>query len=219
VPPTPTPVPDPIIYSFTARPAQITLGNQLRVSWNVGGGAEIVNIYKDGVLVLENAAFQDSVVDLPNAVGTITYAIEATNSAGARATGEAQATVIEAAPDDPLAGTAWLLLSYYDGTAQRPVLEDSPVSVNFSQNNEMFGSGGCNDYSATYTVSDSQITISNLLNQQAACSPGLNQQEAAYFALLQSASTYALNDGELTISNADGQAVLVFAALVAVPLQ
>jgi hypothetical protein len=35
---------------------------------------------------------------------------------------------------------------------------------------------------------------------------------------LESAATYTISDGELTISNADGQVILVFAALVAVPL-
>ncbi|MGD8583792.1 MAG: transporter substrate-binding domain-containing protein [Chloroflexota bacterium] len=218
VPPTPTPIPDPIIHSFTAKPAQITLGNQLRLSWNVGGGAETVNIYKDGVLVLENADFQDTAIDQPAATGTVTYAIEALNSVGGRATAEASVTIVQAPPDDPLAGTAWSLVSYFDGSAERPIVAGSTVSANFAKDNEMMGSGGCNDYSATYTVSGSEITIRGLVSQQVSCSPELNQQEVSYFNLLESAATYTISDGELTISNADGQVILVFAALVAVPL-
>jgi ABC-type amino acid transport substrate-binding protein/heat shock protein HslJ len=219
VPPTPTPVPDPVINSFTANPAQITLGQQVRVSWNVGGGAQTVNIYKNGALVLEDAAFQDSAVDQPTETGTVTYSVEAINSLGATATAEASVTVVSAPPDNPLAGTSWVLVSYYDGTAEQPVIEGSTVSATFSQNTEMAGSGGCNNYSATYTVDGPQIAISNVVSMQISCGQDLDQQEAAYFALLPTAATYTVaDDGQLTISNADGQVILTYSALVAVPL-
>jgi heat shock protein HslJ len=218
VPPTPTPIPDPVIYSFTASPAQVTLGDQVRVSWNVGGGAQTVNVYKNGVLVLEDAAFQDSGIDQPAETGTVTYSIEALNSVGGRATSEASVAVVEAPPDNPLAGTSWVLLSYFDGSAEIPVLEGSTVSASFGEKSEMAGSGGCNNYSATYTVSGNQITIKDVLSVQISCGPELDQQEAAYFALLPTAATYAVSDGQLTISDADGQVILTYSALVAVPL-
>jgi heat shock protein HslJ len=217
VPPTPTPIPDPVIYSFTASPAQITLGGQVRVSWNVGGGAETVNVYKNGALVLENAAFQDSVVDQPGAAGTIAYAIEALNSVGGKATDDASIAVVEAPPDNPLAGTAWQLLSYYNGSAEQPVVPGSTVTANFDSNSEMAGTGGCNTYSASYTVNGNQITITDVLSLQISCGSELDQQEAAYFALLPTAVTYTIEDSQLTISDADEQVILTYSALVATP--
>ena len=218
VPSTPTPIPDPVIYSFTASPAQVTVGDQVRVSWNVGGGAETVNIYKNGTLALENAAFQDSVIDQPAEAGTVTYAIEALNSVGGKATADASVSVVDAPPDNPLLGTAWQLISYYNGTADQPVVQGSTVTANFGAKSEMAGSGGCNTYSASYTVNGSQITIANVVSLKISCGPELDQQEAAYFALLPSAATYAIaTNGQLTISDASGQIILTYEALVATP--
>lgn len=218
VPSTPTPIPDPVIYSFTASPSQVAVGDQIQVTWSVGGGAETVNIYKNGVLILENAAFRDSVVDQATEVGTITYGIEALNSAGGKATSETSASVVEATPDNPLLNTSWTLVSYFDGSAQKPVLEGPTVTATFGANNQMAGSGGCNSYSATYTVSGSQITIGNVVSLQVSCGAELDQQEAAYFALLPTAATYALSGSQLTISDSAGNVILTYTALVATPL-
>ncbi|MGD2077696.1 MAG: transporter substrate-binding domain-containing protein [Chloroflexota bacterium] len=220
VPATPTPIPDPIIYSFTANPAQVTVGNQIRVSWNVGGGAQTVNIYKNGALALEDASFQDSVIDQATAAGTVTYAIEALNSAGGSATEQASVTVVEAAPDNPLLDTSWELVSYFDGTTEQPVLQGTTLTANFADDNDLSGTGGCNTYSATYLVDGAQIAISKLKSSKLTCGDQVDQQETTYLTLLPTAVTYAVNDqGQLTMSDEDGQVILTYAALVAVPLQ
>ena len=137
---------------------------------------------------------------------------------GGKATADASVSVVAAPPDNPLAGTAWLLISYYSGTADQPVVQGSTVSANFGANSEMAGSGGCNNYSASYTVNGSQITIGNVVSLQISCGPELDQQEAAYFALLPTAATYTIANGQLTISDANGQIILTYSALVATPL-
>jgi heat shock protein HslJ len=98
------------------------------------------------------------------------------------------------------------------------VLQGSIVTANFAANDDLSGTGGCNTYSATYVVSGDQIAISKVKSSKLTCGEQVDQQEAAYLALLPTTAVYAVNtDGQLTLSDEDGQVILTYDALIATP--
>jgi ABC-type amino acid transport substrate-binding protein/heat shock protein HslJ len=217
-PATATPIPDPVIYTFSATPNQVETGQCVTVGWSVGGATDKVQLTKNGSVVYDDAPLRDSVQDCEtSSAGTITYGILATNSAGGSASQDTTVTVHESKPDNPLADTNWQLVSYLSGGQSTPVLEGSAVAISFQANGNYAGNGGCNDYSGTYSVNGSQITIGPASSTGKLCDEAVTQQENAYFSLLPTAATYAIANGQLTIQDGSGQTILQYVQLVAVP--
>lgn len=111
-----------------------------------------------------------------------------------------------------LEGTSWQLSTAIPGTA---------VTLQFN-NGHLNGFAGCNDYNATYTTTlaggnTNNITVGPIVTGGVLCSEDLMNQETAYLASLQTASSYTINGNTLTLTTADGP--LAFnAAVAAVPL-
>jgi polar amino acid transport system substrate-binding protein len=218
-PPTPTPIPDPIIYSFSATPSQVETGHCVTVAWSVGGSTNQIQILKNGAIVVDDAAFRDSVQDCNlEQAGVVTYEIRATNNSGGSATDQATVNVVESAPDNPLADTQWQLVSYLVGSEVTPVLENSVVSIAFQADGVYAGFGGCNSYGGDYMVNGSQITISAPTTSRKSCEGELTQQEITYLTLLPTAATYQFVNDQLTIADNTGAIILTYAAIVATPL-
>lgn len=213
--PTPEPPQDPIIEYFSVTPTQVADGNCVTISWGVGGGADRVQIRRDEFVILDSAPFQGSAGDCPSPAGSYTYAVIATNSAGGEASETVQVTVSESVPDNPLLGTSWLLNAIDQGV----VPPGSPnVTLSFTSQSQLNGSGGCNSYSASYTVNGNNISISNITSSQMLCDDQVMQLEQQYFTALQGATTYQLANGLLSIVSTTGE-TLQYSALVATPAQ
>ena len=84
----------PIINSFVVNPSQIFVGSCLTVSWSVSGNVNRVQLRRDGVLVLDFAAFNGNVTDCLNSEGTFIYRLDAANAQGQSVFQQASATVI-----------------------------------------------------------------------------------------------------------------------------
>jgi heat shock protein HslJ len=110
--------------------------------------------------------------------------------------------------DNSLAGTAWMLTEL----AGQPPLADVTVTLHFEADGSAGGSDGCNSYFISYTVDDAAITFGVGGSTMMACAEPIMTQAAAYQAALASAATFAAADGVLTLLDADGAAVAVFAA-------
>jgi heat shock protein HslJ len=112
-------------------------------------------------------------------------------------------------PADPLAGSNWQVRSYYNpavsGGMASP-LGGTQLTAEFA-GAKVAGSSGCNTYSASYTVDGSSLTIGAVSSTRMACAepPGVMEQEAAFLAALQSASSFKLGTGVLQILNGQGQ--------------
>jgi heat shock protein HslJ len=117
------------------------------------------------------------------------------------------------APSTPLEGTNWAMLSYIDANGQmKNALPDVQVTAIF-KDGRVGGSDGCNRYFASYEVNGSQIKIGQAGSTMMACSPEeIMIQAAAFQAALASASSFRIENEQLTLMNAQGQAVLVFKA-------
>ena len=129
--------------------------------------------------------------------------------------------VVPTGTENPLAGTSWDLLSYLNpqGTTV-PVVGGTNVTAFFGVNGEVSGFGGCNAYSATYSVINGSISISTVTSTNMVCDnvPGIMEQEAAYFIVLPTAATFQTGRGQLSLSNASAQNIAAYQQLVATPL-
>jgi heat shock protein HslJ len=125
--------------------------------------------------------------------------------------------LVYASSAQPLTGTSWILLSYGDPAAPQTVPADMIISAVFSTDGMLNGFGGCNQYSASYTVQDTQMTLGPVAMTQMACPTGM-EVEQTYLYALQAASEYAISGQFLTIKYNQGAEVLNYTA-ASLPLE
>lgn len=107
---------------------------------------------------------------------------------------------------DPV-GT-WVLNSL----AGQPVLGPAELTLVLDANGQASGNGGCNGFSSTATLTGSTIAFTPIMSTKMACADNsLNSQETAYLTALQSAQTFQSDGASLTLFDAQGAAVAVFA--------
>jgi polar amino acid transport system substrate-binding protein len=123
-------------------------------------------------------------------------------------------------PADPLAGTQWQAQSYYNAAeagGMASPLGGTQLTAEFtagtsSGNGTIAGSSGCNTYRASYTVDGDALSIGEAASTMMFCEQpqGAMDQEAAFLAALQSASSFELETEQLHILNDQGQVVVDF---------
>lgn len=114
-------------------------------------------------------------------------------------------------PETHLIDTVWVLTAYGQPenlTSSKPGVITTAV---FSADGTLNGNTGCNNYVASYTLQDNQISINLPITNLAACGIGM-EQEQAFLLLLESAQSYRLGVNALEITSADGTKVMRFAA-------
>ena len=116
-----------------------------------------------------------------------------------------------------VADRLWVLVGYGDAPNPEVVEEGTLITAVFSSvEPTVSGSGGCNNYFAGYeSTNDGGLTISGPIGStMMACESGA-EQEAAYFAALETVSAWSLNEeGRLELAYSSGQPyeeTLVFA--------
>jgi polar amino acid transport system substrate-binding protein len=129
VPPTPTQTPSaptpapPWISAFSVAPDQVPTGQCVRVSYRVDGKVDLVQILKNGVIVLDNGPMEASGQDCQLLqAGTVTYRLEASNNAGQKVTQD-ESIVIVAAPQP----TATPVPPEATATGAPPAATDTPA--------------------------------------------------------------------------------------------
>ena len=98
-------------------------------------------------------------------------------------------------PEGMLSGTAWQLQQL--GT--QGALEAQQPTLAFDSGGKVNGSGSCNRFNGTVTISGKAIQFSPLAATKMACAAALNQQEATYFTALQQAEWFLIAGTTLTI--------------------
>ncbi len=97
-----------------------------------------------------------------------------------------------------LEGTYWILADTLPGTEVKALFKKGQV----------IGSAGCNSYSGLYVTTTvagvSRIQIEPLASTMMMCEEAVMDQEIAYLAALQSATSYAIEGNLLTILHPDG---------------
>ncbi|WP_342675795.1 META domain-containing protein [Methanofollis sp. UBA420] len=116
---------------------------------------------------------------------------------------------------EPLVGTAWELQWYHDGDAVVSVIAGSEVTAVFDEAGKVAGSAGCNRYFASYTVNGTEMTIGQAGSTLMACTDeDVMKQESTYLRLLGTVASFSIEGEELTLMDANGTKVLMFAKAV-----
>lgn len=120
------------------------------------------------------------------------------------------------ASGESLAGTHWMLVSFGKPGEETPVREGSNVTVEFQEDGQVGGSGGCNSYSGQYQVEGDSIAFHEIASTLMACADQtVTGQEAQYLQALDTASQFTLADNRLRIFYDSDQNVLNFTPLEA----
>ena len=117
-----------------------------------------------------------------------------------------------------LEGVSWELVSFLakNGTTQQAP-QNADVTARFDAET-VAGNAGCNAYSAAYTTSGGDLTVSDIVSTRMACPPPLDVVEQAYLDNLQAAAAYAADQEGLTIRNDAGDPVLTYRQRQDLPL-
>ncbi|WP_119068807.1 META domain-containing protein [Aggregatilinea lenta] len=109
---------------------------------------------------------------------------------------------IAAAQDaDELAGTQWQLVSF-----DEDLVANTTISLNFNEDGQAAGSAGCNMYNAAYSADGTALNFEQAISTLMACTDeGVMEQEQAYLSALETASSYELAEGQLTITYDEDQ--------------
>jgi heat shock protein HslJ len=120
-----------------------------------------------------------------------------------------------------LAGTKWMVVAYNNGrNAVTGLLIGTDITASFDKDDNVEGSGGCNDFLARYQTSDGAITIGNIGATRKSCAlpPGIMEQESEFFAALRSAATYTVEGNFLEMRDADDAIAVHFQRELEVPV-
>jgi putative lipoprotein len=114
-----------------------------------------------------------------------------------------------AGPNLGLAGTHWTVTQI---NGQPPVAGDAVVDLSFQPDQQIGGHAGCNSFGGKYETQGRALSFSEMISTMMACADdALNAQESAYLQALGSVASYDLAGDTLTLKDAGGVAVLVFA--------
>lgn len=111
-----------------------------------------------------------------------------------------------------VAGTSWVATGYNNGReAVVSVMADTELTAAFGEDGEVSGSAGCNNFFGGYTAADGAIEIGPLASTRKLCAEeGVMEQEAAYLAALENATTYEFVGERLELRDADGALQVTF---------
>lgn len=124
------------------------------------------------------------------------------------------ALLVYAPNDTALAGTSWAATGVNNG---KDAVESTALTENltamFGPDNTLSGSGGCNTFTAEYTVAGSDgLQIGAIASTRMACADDVMQLESEYFAALGNTVSYKISGDSLTLADANGATQVSYTA-------
>ncbi len=106
----------------------------------------------------------------------------------------------------------WTLQSYADSTGSLVMVRSgTKITAVFGSDGNVSGSGGCNQYSAQYTVRDYAISVSPPVSTKILCnSPDIMLQESDFLSDLSGVAELRISESGLRLFDKSGDPVLVF---------
>jgi len=114
-----------------------------------------------------------------------------------------------------LTGSTWLAITYNNGNqAVVSLINGTEITAVFGADGSLTGSAGCNNYTTTYILNGSSITIEPAATTRKFCGEptGLMEQETAYLQALEIAKTYAVSGNQLTLKGESGNIIVQYQA-------
>lgn len=114
---------------------------------------------------------------------------------------------LRAAMGPAFVGTAWVATGINNGRGGvASVVTGTEVGATFRHDGRVTGAGGCNRYFGPYERAGGAIRIGPLASTRMACPepPGAAEQETAFLAAMERATTWAIHEGRLELRAADG---------------
>lgn len=108
-----------------------------------------------------------------------------------------------------VAGT-WKLVSYGSASNQTPAVSDVDTSIEF-KDGQVNGNVGCNGFGGTYEIDGDKIKFSDVVSTLMFCEGPVGDQELGTLAVLRESATYVLDGDTLTLTSADGNAMVILA--------
>lgn len=108
------------------------------------------------------------------------------------------------ASDSELVGE-WMVEFIYE----RPVIDNSPASINLGEKGGLSGNASCNNYFGTYKQDGSSLIILNAVGKtnKMCIVEALMEQEARFMAALPNVAVYEIREGILFLSDENGDIV------------
>ena len=107
-----------------------------------------------------------------------------------------------------LAGSAWTLIGFETDRGVVRAAKEAPATLTFAaageQAGRLSGSGGCNRYFGSYTLTADRLQIGSMASTRMMCDPVRMEQEDRFFQALLTAERCELSQGELLIVYAGG---------------
>ena len=102
-----------------------------------------------------------------------------------------------------LAGTAWTVERIGERTMQAP-----EPTIEFRADGRVGGKASCNSYGGTWRVEGARLTLGGMFSTRMACAAPLMAQEQALFAALGDGGRYAVEDGKMVFTGANGARIV-----------
>lgn len=141
--------------------------------------------------------------------------VPACSDDGGDATGgsDSSSATTAAAATGPLSGTAWVLLSWGEGSTPIQAAPGPPATLELAADGRLAGSTGCNSFTGNWSADGERLTLQPGPMTEAACTdPALSTQERALLRLLPTVGEYELGDEELRLTDAEGSLLAVYMA-------
>ena len=118
----------------------------------------------------------------------------------------------QGSPGITIEGLEWILKQQTSGSAMADVPAGTLATLLLDQG-QASGTGGCNQFNATYTLSGTALSFSALLTTKVACADPAGSVESAYFANLAKVASYTSDGTTLKLSDSSGNALLSYSSV------
>ncbi|WP_374686405.1 META domain-containing protein [Promineifilum sp.] len=189
--------------------------NQFFAGYTIDGDALTVTQAGSTMMACEPAEIMDQEAQyLNNLQAAATFAATAEQLTIANANGDVVLTFRASQPAS-LTGTNWTVTSFNTGTeAVTSLLADTTMTATFTEDGQLNGSAGCNNFMTSYTVDGDAITIQPAATTRKMCNEpaGIMEQETQFVNALATAATYHISGNSLELRTADGALAVSFVA-------
>jgi pimeloyl-ACP methyl ester carboxylesterase/heat shock protein HslJ len=116
------------------------------------------------------------------------------------------------ATTNDLTGSSWQLVSFGPVGATNPVIGNVTITLEFGEDGQAGGSGGCNSYGGAYTVQNDSLQFGEITSTLMACADqAVTEQEQQYLEALRTAGRFTIEGDTLKIAYQNDGGELNFA--------